>query len=602
MSYKLQKSVFRLLTALIFFTCGSHIYAQDSSSRANVVFVDALRIYNESLEEDEAAQIEAAVEVLRLFDLIVTAYPESIPAKRIVADGQVGPINIDELRRMGGMPTAFEAALGSIESLIEDALTGDRLSGDGEPMPLHRPDDYAEGAVESGRELVEALEWYQRVVPSGSLEGGFSHGQFPSVGQRTHPGVDIIAACGQDVTAPWQGEVAAVVKAGDPAFATLGNVVILRHVSPWVRPVYSGYFNLASTPLVADGIVAQGEKLGVTGGVHGLEACGVHFEISAASAEEISNPLDLFNFAHWPNALGVGDWHEDADFESFWTEPEAWLTRLKWIEEEGYRAPQLLAQDEWVSIYLPGLLGQFNQTKRHYLRGSREQGLRLTSIVDLVRVPLGLQITLTHQAGIQNPDATEAVVLPEESLAFTLRASVYVDEADDQPIAITQVALSATFSDRKYNWNSEPNELLILTDDVLASNFIRLELVSDKGIVFSLGQDIELAAEPQVLNDSEALIEQAEALASKLKSCLRWNRSNGTTITFAAIEGVEGILGVGNVTLVASQNVPQSSVDLITAQFTRRSLAALCRSQAISPLRGSFEWPPIEIVFGKEAE
>jgi murein DD-endopeptidase MepM/ murein hydrolase activator NlpD len=65
------------------------------------------------------------------------------------------------------------------------------------------------------------------LVP-GSQLGQYRHGTYPSSGNRTHAGVDIVAPCGTPVLAPEAGTIVdRIPSRSDPDFPSLGYMAIV---------------------------------------------------------------------------------------------------------------------------------------------------------------------------------------------------------------------------------------------------------------------------------------------------------------------------------------------------------------------------------------
>ena len=67
------------------------------------------------------------------------------------------------------------------------------------------------------------------VVPNAQL-GEFRHGTYPSIGDRTHVGVDLAASCGTPVYAYDGGRVIDLIASEDDQnFSKLGYMVLIEH-------------------------------------------------------------------------------------------------------------------------------------------------------------------------------------------------------------------------------------------------------------------------------------------------------------------------------------------------------------------------------------
>ncbi len=559
----------RLLFSLLGLFLASATIAEDHAPIANTVFANAIKIYSESQSQDEAAQKTAAIEILRLFELIVTAYPDSIPGRRIASGERVGPIDLPRLRALAGVDV----------QAIETASEPEEMTSE-TPMDASDP-----------------VEWFQRVLHSGTPEGGFAHGSYPSVGQRTHPGIDLISACGQNVTAPWDATIERVIKAGDADFPSIGNAVILRHSGRWNPPVYSTYFFLGSTPEVREGDLAKGEIIGQTGPLHTPSTCGVHFELRNFGTEQ--GPIHTL----WHNVLGVGDWTMDAEFTDNWRDPKAWLTRLNQIENGVNIEPLLLAQNDWVSVYQPGLAGHFNNGKRYFLRSPGDQDLTFNSGLHVRRVFGGVSIRTRILTRRFNRQATQSVVQPADRLAFSLRVSLYNSDNPSEPVLENILPTAERFSNGQFRGSDDSIELFLPTEDLIKGDFIRLELVARDGRSFLLGQDINLlpdeAAKPA--HSTSALKEYAQMLIELVESCPAIEVPSEQFEAFAVQVGPEREYKRGRVFVeVPNSSTSQAEIGaILTALSSATALDRCLKRNTVAPMGLRLDWVNFDLVLGR---
>jgi hypothetical protein len=118
------------------------------------------------------------------------------------------------------------------------------------------------------------------VVPQGEF-GPFKHGTYPSLKDKTHVGVDIIARSGSEVYPFDDGVVVEIISQGDKRFSWAGHAVMIMH-PPKPRKTYTIYLHLAEKPLASPGQeVEKGKTLigrvGHTGAANDVDH--VHFEI-----------------------------------------------------------------------------------------------------------------------------------------------------------------------------------------------------------------------------------------------------------------------------------------------------------------------------------
>jgi murein DD-endopeptidase MepM/ murein hydrolase activator NlpD len=549
---------------------GAEAQEQGGESTANAVFSDAVSVFVESRNKDEPARKEAAIEVLRLFDLIVTAYPDSIPGQRILAGGQIGPIDLDALRELAGVETGETAE--AVANTTEVAGSNKTVVPE---LPPEKP----------------PLQWHQRVLPTEMFQRGYEHGQFPSVGQRTHPGIDIISACDQDVTAPWDGKVELVVKAGHVDFPKTGNAIVLRHDKPWAPAVYSAYFFLGAAPVIDGFEVKKGQIIGKTGRLHGTEECGVHFEVRNSDASR--GPI----YPLWHDVLGIGDWGEDPDFLKSWREPVAWLEQLTTIETGKGRRPELLAQKEWVSIYRPGILGQFNKPQyRRLYSHNVSQGLLFTGNLRAARKLGGIEISTTHINAKINKAATVNLVKTGEYLSFKLRASIYSLNRPDTPLFQLAIPSGVQFKNNKL-LNPKLTAVLVLPEDeLIQGDFIRVEYVTEDGRSFLLGQDMALNATLDDANTESALA-IAEKLAKAAAHCIKWDQGKGASITYALLAASGNRLKIEGSGWVSYKGLSSFRVEAVSKEVVRQIKE--CKGFRMVGRSGQdIDWFPLEMVLG----
>lgn len=157
------------------------------------------------------------------------------------------------------------------------------------------------------------------VVPGGTL-GPFQHGTYPSKGDRTHAGVDILAPCGSPVYPLAEGRVVDAIRApSDPNFDSLGYMVILEH--PAAKAFYTLYLHLQGPPEVGEGNwVSRTTRMGKVGRTGAADACHVHFEVRYFK--------DRFSPV-WRNIYGPGDQRTAEHFKTQWEEPLAFWQMLR---------------------------------------------------------------------------------------------------------------------------------------------------------------------------------------------------------------------------------------------------------------------------------
>lgn len=546
--------------------------AQEGESTANAVFSNAVSIYVENSNKDEPARKEAAVEVLRLFDLIVSAYPDSIPGQRIMAGGQIGPIDLDALRELAGVDTGK-----TVETTKDSTAVADN-------------DETVEPELQPEK---PPLKWHQRVLPTEIFQRGHEHGQFPSIGQRTHPGIDIISACNQDVTAPWGGKVELVIKAGNANFPKTGNAVVLRHNERLNQAVFTAYFFLGAAPMIDGFEVEKGQVIGKTGRLHGTDECGVHFEVR--NFDTSRGPI----YPLWHDVLGVGDWGDDPDFLKSWREPVAWLELLTTIETGKGRRPELLAQKEWVSVYRPGILGQFNKLRRDDLIVPKvPQGLRFFGSRWTKRVSGGISISAETIRAKPNGLATDSPVKAGENLEFTLRASIFSLEMPGAPLFQLAVPSGVRFKNDTLIKPKLRAELVLPADELTRGDFIRVEYVTEDGRTFLLGQDIALNATLDDANTESALA-IAEKLANTAAYCIKWDQGKGASITYTLLAASGNHLKIEGSGWVSYEGLSKFRVAAVSKEVVRQIKECKgFRMVGTSSFTEGIDWLPLEMVLG----
>lgn len=159
-----------------------------------------------------------------------------------------------------------------------------------------------------------------RVVPGGRL-GEYRHGTYPSRGNRTHMGLDIVAPCGTPIRAPEAGTIIDQIRSpSDPDFASLGYMVIVEHPASLTgRVFYNLYLHLQSPPVRAER-VDRGDELGRVGATGRATGCHVHLEVRYFP-DRVS--------ALWQHIYGPGDQRQSRHFREDWADPVTFLARLE---------------------------------------------------------------------------------------------------------------------------------------------------------------------------------------------------------------------------------------------------------------------------------
>lgn len=169
--------------------------------------------------------------------------------------------------------------------------------------------------------LVNLVARGNPVIP-GSRLGVYRHGLYPSWGQRTHAGVDIVANCETNIYAFADGMVIdAVSKETDGNFNSLGYMVIIEHPASLIgKPFYTIYLHMKNPPTKGIGEEVKGGKtligvVGMTGAAN--NSCHTHFEIRYFAKR----------FSQWNNIYGDGDKRGTEYFKQNWEDPVEFFYR-----------------------------------------------------------------------------------------------------------------------------------------------------------------------------------------------------------------------------------------------------------------------------------
>lgn len=191
------------------------------------------------------------------------------------------------------------------------------------------------------------------VVPNAQL-GEFRHGTYPSIGDRTHVGVDLVSSCGAPVYAYDGGRVIDLIASeADQNFGKLGYMVLIEHEVPEEeRPLASLYLHLKTPPLVRKNQkVKAGTKLGEVGDTGFSLGCHLHFEVR--------HFLSRFH-REWKKIYGDGDKRSSEEFREDWEDPEVLLKQQKNEEPAQLSA----APDLDYHPLKVGLTKTFNKTQK----------------------------------------------------------------------------------------------------------------------------------------------------------------------------------------------------------------------------------------------
>jgi peptidoglycan hydrolase-like protein with peptidoglycan-binding domain len=80
---------------------------------------------------------------------------------------------------------------------------------------------------------------------------------------------------------------------------------------------------MVETPLVSEGAIERGKKIGLTGATGFAKGCHLHFEV-----RHFAGIRGLYN-EDWRNIYGKGDKRHDPAFLAGWSDPETWISSLK---------------------------------------------------------------------------------------------------------------------------------------------------------------------------------------------------------------------------------------------------------------------------------
>jgi hypothetical protein len=168
------------------------------------------------------------------------------------------------------------------------------------------------------------------VVPGGEL-GRFRHGTYPSLGDRTHAGVDIVAPCETNVYPLANGRVVDLIsEPTDRDWKTLGYMVMVEHPESMTgRVFYTLYLHLLDSPRTRGDVIRDVPigRVGNTGNTGGT--CHLHFEVRYF--KERYHPS-------WGNIYGPGDQRESKVFKNAWEDP------LWFVEQGVFKSGRTTAQ------------------------------------------------------------------------------------------------------------------------------------------------------------------------------------------------------------------------------------------------------------------
>jgi len=176
------------------------------------------------------------------------------------------------------------------------------------------------------------------VVPNAKL-GEFKHGTHPSLGDHTHPGVDLVAPCGSDIFAFADGTVTDIIaQENDRDFDQLGYMVIVKHPASLIgKEFYTLYLHMQEAPLVGIGRKVNGGEtiLGKIGNTGKSFGCHTHFEIRYFPSR----------YSVWGNIYGKGDQQDSVYFRNNWEDPVDFFNMyphgIKSTEAEETRAEKI---------------------------------------------------------------------------------------------------------------------------------------------------------------------------------------------------------------------------------------------------------------------
>jgi len=160
-----------------------------------------------------------------------------------------------------------------------------------------------------------AAEAIGNVVVPGATLGEFQHGTFPSLGNRTHVGVDLVAECGSAIYAFEDGKVIdSIHKSTDIHFNSLGYMLLIEHsVLLEDKKFYTIYLHMQDPPDVVfgDSVIGGQTKIGKVGSTGRSDGCHAHFEIRYFSTR----------FSKWGKIYGLGDKRLSSYFKENWVDP-----------------------------------------------------------------------------------------------------------------------------------------------------------------------------------------------------------------------------------------------------------------------------------------
>ncbi len=320
-------------------------------------------------------------------------------------------------------------------------------------------------------------EWYRSIVPEGFVGTGFGHGDFPSIGQRTHAGVDIVGECGLDVVVPYPGTVTRIIKAENPEFAITGNAVLIDHGKVEDIDTWTFYANLAQAPTVEGGAIAAGAVIGQIGKSRHAPGCHLDFEV-----RNFAGRLGVLH-PEWNQMNAYGDWRDDSVFLTGWTAPEEW-GKARAFER---------AMAEAGGLEFAQKLGYYAKPRSFALRGDPNQGLNMRMKLSAHWEPDGLHVTVHSFVAAFMQDATINPIGENDSFTTEFFVFSQKDCDDCEPIQTMRVPSGMNFENGRLSRLPEPVHFVVSNEMLQEADKIGVTIVGGWKTIFNFSDMLDLS-------------------------------------------------------------------------------------------------------------
>ncbi|WP_068317000.1 M23 family metallopeptidase [Aliiruegeria sabulilitoris] len=508
----------------------SPAFAQDEGAEANLLFAETVRLHAAASDLEGDARRDVLRAVLEQLQRIGEDYPTSIPGKRIAADEALGAIDIAAIRK-----ELESTASASDKDTSNEPMATPRKQTAANPssstkghfdqtVPWEKNAPAGPRPSKDTATNLDLEQWHRTVVPNGFAGVGFGHGEFPSIGQRTHPGVDIVGDCGLDVVAPYPGTVTRTVKAGDADYELVGNAVLIDHGKVEGVDTWTFFSNLSDTPFVEGGAIALGTVIGQTGESRHATGCHLHFEVRNFTGRGgVVHP-------EWNRMLAYGDWSTDSVFLSGWTDPEGWL-KARAVE----RAMIASGGAEFVSK-----LAYYAQPRNFAFRGKEDQGLDMRMKLSAHWAPDGLHVSIDSFIASFVPKAKINPIGKND--VFTTEFLITASKKCDGCSALhsERVPSGMTFENGRLSRLKAPVRFIVGNEMLRDADQIGVTLVGGWKTVFLFSDALELAAPWEVAPLHPRTSTWRRTLTTALQECLKGSEDVTSAVSMQVLFAVDG--------------------------------------------------------------